>query len=991
MNCRRRPKTLVAAVISCYRRNVCATNSAGLRYLPPDAGRQTQAVSSLAVAVEVDLPIRVAVSLKVKMTLVVSLVVGLVLAVTGSVVLHSLAEGIRAHIAEHQFSVASENAARIDAELLSLQKLLNAAAERFPLDSLNDSGRLRRNFDERFGALAQATFDNGIFLLDADGRLLAQVPYLPERQGRDFSFRAYFQETMAAGRPIISEPNRSSENHQHPVVNLTVPLRDRSGRLIAVLAGSLDLTRDNLLGRLGRVRFGENGYLYLFNADRLMITHPESARIMQRDVAAGSNPLFARAIEGFEGTGETVDSRGVVMLDSFKRLQSVDWIIGATQPLDEAYVLLWQMRRGLLAGLAAMLLLSVLATWFYMHHLISPLLTLIEHVQRHLAAPGTVPQLPVTTRDEIGLLGATFNGLMVEIEKRKQLEQGQLQLLQTLIDTLPQPIYYMDLDGRFLGCNRAFEEVPGCSREDLVGRTLPELVRRADAAATHQADLALMRRKEGNTFEIFEHAEVYSDDSVHEVLHCKAVFFDGIGAAAGMVGTMIDISQRKAFENALAEAQAFSENLLQNCAVPCFVIDANHTVLTWTRACEELTGVPGNAVVGTNEHWRAFYAAPRPCLADMIVDDNFDLPEYYGIYAASPLLPEGFQAAGWFDFVGGRRRYLLFEAAPIRDGEGKIIAAIETLNDLTGLKQIEQALRESEASYRTLIEHSPDAILVHRAGHVIFGNEAAARLFAAPAMVDLAGFAIMDLVHPDWREIVAERVRCAEEMGQEQPYIEEKVVALDGTVIDVEAGSIPVFYRGAAAVQTILRDITERKQLHERVWRQANYDALTGAPNRLLFFDRVQQTLARAEREGHHVALLFIDLDHFKEINDTLGHEAGDELLRQVAQRLTDCLRKTDTLARMGGDEFTVLMPQFKDPAVMSIVAQRLLGRLSSPFQLPGGDGRISGSIGIAFFPEDGKDAASLLRAADAAMYQAKERGRNTYVFYAPQGGIPEA
>jgi diguanylate cyclase (GGDEF)-like protein len=185
-------------------------------------------------------------------------------------------------------------------------------------------------------------------------------------------------------------------------------------------------------------------------------------------------------------------------------------------------------------------------------------------------------------------------------------------------------------------------------------------------------------------------------------------------------------------------------------------------------------------------------------------------------------------------------------------------------------------------------------------------------------------------------------------------------------------------------VQTILRDITERKELQERVWRQANFDPLTGIPNRLLFLDRLQQALDRARREKYHVALFFLDLDRFKEVNDTLGHEAGDELLRETARRLSRILRKTDTVARMGGDEFTVIMPRIVEPPTVSAVASRILDALAEPFTLPGGEGRISGSIGIAFFPEDGEEIATLLQHADAAMYRAKESGRNTYTFHAP-------
>jgi two-component system NtrC family sensor kinase len=187
-----------------------------------------------------------------------------------------------------------------------------------------------------------------------------------------------------------------------------------------------------------------------------------------------------------------------------------------------------------------------------------------------------------------------------------------------------------------------------------------------------------------------------------------------------------------------------------------------------------------------------------------------------------------------------------------------------------------------------------------------------------------------------------------------------------------------------------MRDITDRKEMQEKVWRQANFDLLTGIPNRLLFQDRLQQVILQARREQFNVALMYIDLDRFKEVNDLLGHEAGDDLLRQAAQRLAGVLRATDTLARVGGDEFTVIMPRAADRPAAGRVAARILQVLAEPFVLQGGEGRVGGSIGIAIFPQDGSDIPTLIRNADAAMYRAKEAGRNT-ISFCPAHSITDA
>ncbi len=180
----------------------------------------------------------------------------------------------------------------------------------------------------------------------------------------------------------------------------------------------------------------------------------------------------------------------------------------------------------------------------------------------------------------------------------------------------------------------------------------------------------------------------------------------------------------------------------------------------------------------------------------------------------------------------------------------------------------------------------------------------------------------------------------------------------------------------------IFSDITERKQAEERVRHLAHYDALTDLPNRTLFHDRLQQALIQAQREHDQVAVMFIDLDRFKVINDTLGHGVGDLLLQAVAQRLTGCIRQGDTVCRQGGDEFVILLPKISHAEDAALVAQKILDAVTQPFFLDKHELHISSSIGISFFPTDGVSLETLMKNADVAMYRAKELGRNNYQFY---------
>ncbi|MBP2313336.1 diguanylate cyclase domain-containing protein [Azospirillum soli] len=180
----------------------------------------------------------------------------------------------------------------------------------------------------------------------------------------------------------------------------------------------------------------------------------------------------------------------------------------------------------------------------------------------------------------------------------------------------------------------------------------------------------------------------------------------------------------------------------------------------------------------------------------------------------------------------------------------------------------------------------------------------------------------------------------------------------------------------------VKEDITEVKDAERRAWMRAHYDPLTELPNRVLFEDRLNQAIARSTRSGKLLALMFVDLDRFKQVNDTLGHAAGDELLQEAALRLRACVRESDTVSRMGGDEFVVLLCDLNSDDEAAIVASRINTELAKPFDLDAGEARIGVSIGIAIYPRDGHTAASLMKNADAAMYWGKEGGRNTYRFF---------
>ncbi|MBF0611499.1 MAG: diguanylate cyclase [Magnetococcales bacterium] len=272
-------------------------------------------------------------------------------------------------------------------------------------------------------------------------------------------------------------------------------------------------------------------------------------------------------------------------------------------------------------------------------------------------------------------------------------------------------------------------------------------------------------------------------------------------------------------------------------------------------------------------------------------------------------------------------------------------------------------------------------------GRITFWNWGAERLFGfqeAEILGQSLERLMPDRYYGDFRQGLAKAVEtgkcslCGRTM-------EFAGVGKDGSEFTLEVSLSMLEEDGKIIFVAVLRDITQRKEEESRIYHQATHDALTGLPNRHHFFNRLEDTITLAKRQNTGFALAFIDLDRFKWVNDTLGHAAGDELLRQVTRRLLVCLRKVDILARLGGDEFTAIFYGVKDPPSARIVAERILQSLNEPFNLDGHTANISGSLGITFFPNDGEDAHVLLRNADMAMYVAKNSGRNGYWFFQVQ------
>ncbi|MBI4492245.1 MAG: EAL domain-containing protein [Chloroflexi bacterium] len=445
-------------------------------------------------------------------------------------------------------------------------------------------------------------------------------------------------------------------------------------------------------------------------------------------------------------------------------------------------------------------------------------------------------------------------------------------------------------------------------------------------------------------------------------------------ALASYAAAVIESARARAALGDRAAELAASETRLRTLyeAVACGVLmrDAAGEIVHANRAAEEMLGQ-------TFDRMRGRGVADSPW--QVACEDDSDLPvaERPSSVAFRTRRPVR-KATLSITRLDGEQRWFQVDCVPVLGAGGEPVQVVSSFIDIT-------ARKKAEAMFRGLVESAPDAIVtVAHDGRIVLANAQAEQLF---------GYQRQELLGQPIEALLPERLRAAHvghrtayaaapsarQIGRGRELVGQRK---DGSEFPIELTLSRLETEDGVLVTAVIHDLTERKRAEEMLAHQALHDALTGLPNRVLLHDRLHQAVLAARRHSTSLALLVMDLDRFKEVNDTLGHHAGDVVLQQVGQRLQGTLRTSDTVARLGGDEFAVILPTAGNMASATVAASKLLHALEQPFAVEGQSLDVGASIGIALYPEHGQDAETLLRRADIAMYVAKRTGSG-YALYA--------
>jgi len=723
---------------------------------------------------------------------------------------------------------------------------------------------------------------------------------------------------------------------------------------------------------------GDSGEIFLADSNGMFITKPKYEAVQGHRIGISAVPmktcLQQKSMHMLE-----LDYRGVPIIHGFRYIPEIGGgCIMAHIDQREAFAPLVVLKYKFIVIVLTACLLVLMMAFFLARSIVRPVNKLAK-VARAIAAGDYKAQADVAGSDEISKLATSFNFMTNQLQVTQQHEAEALGELRVMLNTSGEGFWKVDMSGHILETNDAYCHMVGYAKDEIIGA---HVFKFEAIEQTPEAVAAHIRCVVEQEHDRFETRHRHHDGHLIDI-EVVASFIEGTKC---FIVFLHDVTLRKQAEK---ESAKTAEDLRISAVAfetqaAMVITDLTPKILRVNKAFEEITGYAAAEAVGQNPN---ILSAPELRKSKAFYEEMW-----------ADLLSKG----KWSGEVLDKRKngeiypkWLSITAVNAPDGT--LTHYVGSFVDITERKKAEQALRDSHEDLHRLLNSMAEGVYgVDTDGNCTFVNQSCLQMLGYQNDHEVLGKNMHDLIHHSRTDgstypVSQCKIYRAFQTNQTANVADEVFWRKDGIAIPVEYWSHPIMAGGVVTGSTVtFVDITERKKAEKSINRLAFYDPLTNLPNRRLLLDRLQQAMAVSTRSGRYGALLFLDLDHFKIINDTQGHAVGDLLLVEVAHRLQACVREGDSVARLGGDEFVVVLEELSsesDEAATQteLVAEKIRNELDRPYMLEDYECHTTPSIGISLFLGHLENVEDLLKHADVAMYQAKTAGRNAIRFFDPQ------
>jgi diguanylate cyclase (GGDEF)-like protein/PAS domain S-box-containing protein len=580
------------------------------------------------------------------------------------------------------------------------------------------------------------------------------------------------------------------------------------------------------------------------------------------------------------------------------------------------------------------------------------------------------------TEEKIGGAIITLLDISEQCLAEKYAERSEMQLL-SMMNHSPTLIYQKDLRGQYLFVNDTFTAFFSLTREQCIGKTDEQLFDKDLAKHFRKRDIEAQ-----NNYKHYQALEekVHFNNADYWFLGNRTPLMTQDDIVYAVIWNAINITERKHMELEAEDARKelrlqyhLRDSLLHQRADYVAAIDKEFNYLMVTPAYSDIIRELYNVDTKEGDNLK------------IVLQKNTETLKWHIELWDRALNGERFTDIFEYNRTSGESRYLKYEMIPVRHHDNSILGAAVFARDITIRKKAELALKYSEQVYRSLIKKTDTGyVTLDLEGRVLDANPEYVRLSGFRNLPQIQGRSPLDWTHPEDIETHQEELKNVI-AGGDMKNLQLRFRDLGGRITPVESNATILETLKGKQIIIWCRDIKKRVEQQRKIEQMAYYDSLTGLENRMMLTQQLKKAIQLAERHDGRLAVMFVDLDRFKHINDSLGHEVGDEVLQRVAERLKSSVRASDTVGRLGGDEFLCVVSELTDVEHDSIcISQKLLRALSQPYKIGAHELHLSASIGISIYPDNGTDATTLIKNADAAMYQIKENGRDDYVFYSP-------